>query len=59
MVCSVPAALSLGWSFATLSAAHRDEHSRVQPQEQVTSHRGFSGVLNPDWFAKARRQLQD
>ena len=28
---------SLGCSFATLSAAHREMHSRPQPQEQMTS----------------------
>ena len=33
----MPAAPSLGWSFTTLSAAHRDEHSVVQPQEHVTT----------------------
>ncbi len=46
MVCSVPGALSLGWSFAMLSAAHRDQASRVQLHEQVTSHRGCSDMLN-------------
>src|SRR6266851_2579299 len=28
-------------SLAALSAAHRDEHSRVQPHEQMTSQRVF------------------
>ena len=37
VVCWVPGTLSLGCSFATLSAAHRETHSRPQPQEQVTS----------------------
>ena len=45
-VCSVPDALSLGWSFAMLSAAHRDQASRVQLHEQITSHPGVSGMLN-------------
>jgi hypothetical protein len=43
----MPDALSLGWSFVRLSAAHRDQASRVQPHEQVTSHRGVSDMLNP------------
>jgi hypothetical protein len=43
----VPDALSLGWSFAMLSAAHRDQASRVQLHEQVTSHPGCSDMLNP------------
>ena len=47
MVCSVPDTLSLGWSFAMLSAAHRDQASRVQLHEQVTSHPGASDMLNP------------
>jgi hypothetical protein len=47
MVCSMPDALSLGWSFAMLSAAHRDQASRVQLHEQVTSHPGCSDTLNP------------
>jgi hypothetical protein len=46
-VCSMPDALSLGWSFAMLSAAHRDQASRVQLHEQVTSHPGVSDMLNP------------
>ena len=37
MVCSMPGALSLGWSFAMLSAAHREMHSRLQLQEHVRS----------------------
>ena len=48
MVCSVPDALSLGWSFAMLSAAHRDQAYRVQLHEQVTSHPGCSDMLNPE-----------
>ena len=47
MVCSIPDALSLGLSFAKLSAAHRDQASRVQLHEQVTSHPGVSGMVNP------------
>jgi hypothetical protein len=39
-VCVAPGPLRLGCSFATLSAAHREMHSRSQPQEQVTSQRG-------------------
>ena len=46
-VCSMPDILSLGWSFAKLSAAHRDQASRVQLHEQVTSHPGVSGMVNP------------
>lgn len=45
-VCSMPDALSLGRSFAMLSAAHRDQASRVQRHEQVTSHPGVSDMLN-------------
>jgi len=37
MVYWMPGPPSLGCSFATLSAAHRETHSRPQPQEQVTS----------------------
>ena len=47
MVCSVPDALSLGWSFAMLSAAHRYQASRIQLHEQVTIHPGCSDMLNP------------
>ena len=47
MVCPVPDALSLGWSLAMLSAAHRDQASRVQLHEQVTSHPDCSDKLNP------------
>ena len=36
-VCVTPGALSLGCSFVTLSAAHRDEHSLLQPHEHVTT----------------------
>lgn len=43
----MPDALSLGWSFAMLSAAHRDQASRVQRHEQVTSHPGVSDTVNP------------
>jgi len=39
--------LRLGWSFTTLSAAHREMHSRPQPQEQVTSQRGRGGRISP------------
>src|SRR5260370_15919957 len=41
----VPGTLSLGCSFATLSAAHREMHSRLQPHEQITSQRGVSEVI--------------
>jgi hypothetical protein len=41
MVCGAPGPLSLGWTFATLSVAHCEMHSRLQPQEQVTSQRGL------------------
>jgi len=47
MVCWVPGALSLGCSFTTLSAAHREMHSRLQPQEQVTNHRLFTLMAEP------------
>jgi len=40
MVCPAPGVPSLGWSLTTLSAAHREMHSRPQPQEQVTSQSG-------------------
>ena len=40
-VCAVPGSPSFGCSFATLSVAHCDEHSRVQPQEQVRNQRGL------------------
>ena len=48
MVCWVPGPLSLGCSFATLSAAHREMHSRFQPQEQETSqrHSGPGTIFN-------------
>ena len=47
MVWSVPDALSLGWSFAMLSAAHRDQASLVQLHERVTSHPRVLDMLNP------------
>ena len=46
MVCWVPGTLSLGCSFATLSAAHREMHSRLQPQKQVTNQR--VGAQSPE-----------
>jgi hypothetical protein len=50
MVCWVPGPLSLGCSFATLSAAHREMHSRLQPQEQETSQRHSGpGTIQPVW----------
>ena len=47
IVCAVPTRRAWGWSFAMLSAAHRDQASRVQLHEQVTSHPGCSDMLNP------------
>ena len=47
MVCSVPGVLSLGCSFAALSAAHREEHSRPQPQEHVRSHERPGTLTSP------------
>lgn len=38
MTCSTFAGASRGWSFVTLCAAHSDEHSRVQLQEQTAVH---------------------
>jgi hypothetical protein len=46
MVCWIPGTLSLGCSIATLSAAHREMHSRLQPQEQATSHRDLPAFVN-------------
>src|SRR5216683_1205591 len=40
MVCPAPGVQSLGWSFTTLSAVHREMHSRPRPQEQVRNQRG-------------------
>jgi len=34
MMCPASGVLRLGWGFTTLSAAHREMHSRPQPQEQ-------------------------
>jgi hypothetical protein len=45
MMCPASGVLRLGWSFTTLSAAHREMHSRPQPQEQVTSQRGRGGRI--------------
>ena len=53
VVCWVPGTLSLGCNFATLSAAHREMHSRLQPQEQVTSHAGFPTLVNGSWASAA------
>ena len=41
----MPGAPSLGCNFAALSAAHRCENSRVQPQEHGISQRGFDSVM--------------
>ena len=46
-------------SFATLSTAQREEHSRVQPQEQVTSQRGFvAGMCHYRLQLQSRRQAR-
>lgn len=42
VTCATSIGASWGWSFATDCAAHSDEHSRSQPQEQVTSHEAFT-----------------
>src|SRR6266446_10739543 len=47
-VCVTPGALSLGCSFVTLSAAHRDEHSLVQPHEHVTTQPAITLTRSPD-----------
>jgi hypothetical protein len=57
MVCCVPGTLSLGCSFATLSAAHREMHSLLQPQEQMTSQRRFGSGTTFNQSG-ARRQLR-
>jgi hypothetical protein len=42
IACSMPTSVSFGYSFTTLSAARRDGHSLVQPQEHVSNQRAPS-----------------
>src|SRR5260370_20225850 len=58
MVCPTPGVLSLGCSFTTLSAAHREMHCRLQPQEQVTSHGGLTKLVNGSWASTAAMSRQ-
>jgi hypothetical protein len=44
---------SCGWTLLPDSAAHADKHSRPQPQEHVTSQRGFPVLVNGSWAAAA------
>jgi len=45
VTCTTSIGASCGWSLLTDRTAHSDEHSRSQPQEQVTSQRGFSVLV--------------
>ncbi len=42
-MCATSIWASCGWSLLTDRAAHSDEHSRSQPQEQMTSQRSLTG----------------
>jgi hypothetical protein len=48
---------SCGWSVLTDRAAYSDEHSRSQPQEQMTSQRGLgAGTRLFSDYAEVGRQ---
>jgi hypothetical protein len=53
VTCATSIGPSCGWSLLTDRAAHSDAHSRSQPQEQVTSQRGFSVLINGSWASAA------
>src|SRR5258705_4513093 len=58
-LCGVPGPLSLGCSFVTLSAAHGEMHSRLQPHEQVTSQHLGSGTTFNQSGARCRLRTAD
>ena len=58
-VCVTPGGLSRGCSFVTLSAAHREMHSRLQPHEQVTSQHLGSGTTFNQSGARCRLRTAD
>ncbi len=51
--CSTPTRPSCRWSLLIEFAAQVEDAFRVQPQEQMTSQRGFSVLVNGSWAATA------